>query len=217
MVGDNQSDWLRLEELFHEAADLSPAEQAAFLDDRCGNDAVLRAELFALLAESSLGTTKFRSAVAATARGLAEDRDREWIGRRVGPWRVERPISQGGMGQVYEVERADGAYTQRAALKALRWEIDTPEARRAFAEERQILARLEHPNVARLVDGGETIGGQPYLVLEFVEGTPITEYVQAKKLSIEERLRLMITVCKAVHAAHKSLIIHQDLKPENIL
>src|SRR5262249_49946253 len=108
-------------------------------------------------------------------------------------------------------------YVQRAALKLLRWEADSDEGRRRFTEERQILAHLQHPNIARLLDGGSTPDGMPWIVMELVEGVPIHEYADAHNLSTEDRVRMMITVCRAVSAAHAQLIIHRDLKPGNIL
>ncbi len=138
-------------------------------------------------------------------------------GRRIGPWRILRRLARGGMGDVYVAERADGQFEQRAALKVLRRGLDTDDILRRFLAERQILATLAHPNIARLLDGGATENGRPYLVLEYVEGEPITDYCDARRLGVADRLRLFATVCRAVQHAHRNLVLHRDLKPSNIL
>jgi len=136
---------------------------------------------------------------------------------RIGGWRLLGPVGRGGMGEVFLVERADGAYEQRAALKLLKRGLDSDELYQRFLRERQILARLVHPGIARLLDGGVASDGRPFFVLEYVEGRPIAEHADAADLGVEERLRLFLEVCAAVEAAHRSLVVHRDLKPSNIL
>ncbi len=139
------------------------------------------------------------------------------VGARFGAWRLVRLLGRGGMGDVWLAERADGAYEQRAAIKRVRagWRPDELIAR--FRRERQVLARLEHPNIARLLDGGATADGEPYLAMEFVEGEPLNAWCDARRLPVRERLRLFAQVCDAVRFAHANLVIHRDLKPANIL
>ena len=138
-------------------------------------------------------------------------------GQRIGPYRVLGVLGSGGMGSVYRAVRDDGVYEKEVAIKVLQMGLDTPHARARFRQERQILAGLEHPSIARLIDGGETGAGLPYLVLELVDGQDIVTYCAARGLSVEARLRLFVEVCAAVQAAHQSFIVHRDLKPGNIL
>ncbi|MEM1205069.1 MAG: serine/threonine-protein kinase, partial [Acidobacteriota bacterium] len=137
--------------------------------------------------------------------------------RRIGGYRVLGPLGQGGMGAVYAAERDDDTYRQRVAIKLLRPGLGGPDLLRRFRSERQILANLRHPHIARLLDGGTTDDGQPYLVLEHVDGTPIDRYCRDRGLGVEERLGIFVQVCRAVHFAHQNLIVHRDLKPANIL
>src|SRR5687767_9831838 len=138
-------------------------------------------------------------------------------GRRIGPYRLLRELGRGGMGVVYLAERDDGQYRRRVALKLLRASPDAEELRRRFLAERQILASLSNRHIAQLLDGGVTDGQLPYIVMEYVEGLPITEWCDHHHLGINERLRLFQDVCAAVHHAHQNLVIHRDLKPGNIL
>jgi eukaryotic-like serine/threonine-protein kinase len=207
----------RVEEVFALVADLPLAERAAALDRECGDDLRLRAEVESLLAAEDGSATLIRDVVSGEAEALAAGRENAWIGRRLGPWRIVGILGRGGMGAVYEVLRDDGAFQQRAALKMIRADVDSEVGRRRFLDERQFLAHLNHPNIASLLDGGESEDGIPYLVMEAVNGQPITTYCNEHKLSIEARLRLFTTVCRAVHFAHTQLIVHRDLKPSNIL
>ena len=137
-------------------------------------------------------------------------------GDRLGAWRLVRRLAKGGMGAVYLAERADGHFEQRAAIKLIRG-VPSAEMLAHFTRERQILATLQHPNIARLLDGGSTPAGQPYLVMEYVEGEPIDAYCKAHALPLDARLRLFEEVCGAVQFAHQRLIVHCDLKPSNVL
>src|SRR5690606_13069066 len=138
-------------------------------------------------------------------------------GTLVGPYRLERLLGEGGMGQVWLAARADGLYQRRVALKLLRPGLADPNLRLRFTRERQILARLAHPHIARLLDAGISGDGQPYLALEYVDGEPITDWCRGRVLPLEMRLRLFVQVCDAVSHAHANLIVHRDLKPSNIL
>src|SRR5690606_25102516 len=138
-------------------------------------------------------------------------------GVRVGAYRIVHEIGRGGMGVVYLAERADEEFEKRVALKVVKRGMDTDEVLRRFRHERQILASLEHPNIARLLDGGATSDGRPYLVMEHVEGEPIDAYCDRRRLGIRERLELFRAVCDAVQHAHQRLVVHRDIKPSNIL
>ena len=209
-----QPDWARIQELFDQALELPAADRRAFLDAQSQDPAVVK-EVLELLAYDSRGLTHVNAAVGAAAREITGPSALP-EGAAIGPWRVRRVLGQGGMGAVYEVERADGAYQQIAALKRIRSDAQSAEGLRRFLEERDILARLNHPNIARLLDGGTAADGQPYLVMEAVEGLPITEYVTSKNLTTRQKLTLFLDVCKGVQSAHNRLVIHRDLKPSNI-
>jgi serine/threonine-protein kinase len=203
-----------IEEVFEHALDLDPDRRGAWLSDRCAHDAGLRAEVEALLAahESPAGILERRLTPATTA--LAAEPLRE---RRIGPYRVVRELGRGGMGVVYLAERVDGEFKREVAIKLLRNSPDAEELHRRFIAERQILASLSHPNIAQLLDGGTTEGQLPYLVMEYVDGLPITTYCDRHGLDIASRLRLFVDVCRAVNSAHQNLVIHRDIKPGNIL
>jgi serine/threonine-protein kinase len=210
--------WRELEPLLDETLELEPDQRTAHLVSRCGGDAALRSDLERLLrtcesAERSLT----RPAAVACAELLVEPipvpED-----ARVGPYRIVGAAGHGGMGTVFLAERDDDQYAKRVALKLLRSDfvLDVRLINR-FREERQILATLDHPHIARLLDGGVTPDGLPWFALELVAGTPITRYADAHRLRVEERLRLFLDVCEAVQYAHRNLIVHRDLKPSNIL
>ncbi|MGN6182461.1 MAG: protein kinase domain-containing protein [Thermoanaerobaculia bacterium] len=209
---------LRLvQELFLRVADLPREERVAVLDSACANDPALRDEVESLLEHDARDSTFISDVVGAGTAAITTAMEERWIGRRVGAWRITGVLGRGGMGAVFAAERDDGAFHQRAALKLIRAHLDTDHIRRRFVEERQILAHLNHPHIARLLDGGESADGVPFLVMEAVEGIPITEYCDRKNASLAERLRLFTTVCHAVHFAHTQLVVHRDLKPSNIL
>jgi tRNA A-37 threonylcarbamoyl transferase component Bud32 len=198
-----------LEQLYDAAVELPPPDRARFLDEQCQGDDDLRRELTAMLGDAASGFTKAVEHAAAAAAGDGGS----WPGRKLGPYRVVRLIGQGGMGAVYEGVRED-AFEKRVAIKLVKYSFDSDVARRRFERERQILARLDHPNIARLLDGGDC-EGLPYLVMEFVEGGPLL--AAASALNISEKLRLFRQILSAVAYAHRNLIVHRDLKPANIL
>ena len=199
----------RVFELLDEALERSPEDRRAFLDEACGDDPELRQEVEDLLeTESESG---FLTEPAFDVH--AEDAS---IGRSIEHYRLVELLDRGGMGSVYLAERED--FVQRVALKLIRRGLDVDDVFvRRFHNERQILARLEHPHIARLLDGGTTVDRLPYFVMEYVEGEPIDRYCQTHELSIEERLELFRKVCAAVQFAHQNLVVHRDLKPGNIL
>src|SRR5690349_10203934 len=183
--------WERLSELFHDAVALTPEERERFLADACGGDAEMRAQLERLVAahDRAGGFIELPAlASVSTLAGLASDT--ALSGRRFGPYRIVREIARGGMGAVYLAERADGQFTQQVAIKLIKRGMDTDLVVDRFRAERQILASLDHPNIARLLDGGTTDDGRPYFVMEFIDGVPIDEYADANRLSIRDRLKL---------------------------
>jgi eukaryotic-like serine/threonine-protein kinase len=205
--------WKRLQELFHAASALPPEGRAAYLEGACPDDPALRQDVLALLAEGGDAPDRLAEEVRQAAAALASEVERPL---RIGPYSVLRELGHGGMGVVYLAKRDDDAYRMRVAVKVARGPVSkSSEAR--LVSERQILATLEHPNVARLLDGGTTPGGLPYLVMEYVEGESIDAYCDRRQLPTDERLRLFCVVCDAVQHAHQSLIVHRDLKPANIL
>jgi serine/threonine protein kinase/Tfp pilus assembly protein PilF len=215
----NRECWRRVEELFESALDLPPEQRESFLAGNCGEDLELYSHVDAMLAadenENSLDSgVGDLGAAALLARESELDRN---IGRRIGNYKIVREIGRGGMGAVYEAARADAEFEQRAAIKLIKRGMDTDFILRRFRHERQILANLNHPFIARLFDGGTTDDGLPYFVMEFVEGEPINQFCEQKDLDLAGRLQLIEMVCQAVAHAHKKQIVHRDIKPGNIL
>ncbi len=209
--------WRTVKAVLDGAMDLDPPEHPAFLDEACRDDTALRREVEALL-EAEAAAPAFLDADAARfCEPLLPEIPEPSAPERVGPYRVVREVGRGGMGRVYLAERADGQFEQRVALKLLRPGLDTEDVVRRFLVERQILASLSHPGIARLLDGGTTGDGRPYVVMEYVEGEPITAYCDARRLSVDARLALFREVGRAVAYAHRNLVVHRDLKPSNIL
>jgi serine/threonine-protein kinase len=200
--------WRQVKAVLDGALEKRPGERPAFVAAACGDDAELRQEVESLLSYEAESTDFIEEPLFGRfAGGLAE-------GQRVGPYEVVREIGRGGMGAVYLAVRADEDFDQRVALKLVGLG-SAGEIVRRFRAERQILAHLDHPNIAKLLDGGTAEDGRPYFVMEYVEGRPIDEY--AGKLPLRERLALFREVCAAVHFAHQNLVVHRDLKPGNIL
>ena len=209
--------WQRIRPVLETAIDLDPARRAAFLDEAC-SDSTMRREVELLLASHEQAGSRALNPDMGLPVELGEEFSfRLQPGKRIGVYEVIEEIAQGGMGAVYRAVRADGQYKQEVALKIIRADLAGVGAATRFKNERQILARLDHPNIAKILDGGTTNDGIPYFVMELINGLPITEYCDAHKLPIEERLRIFRTVCGAVHYAHQHLVIHRDLKPGNIL
>lgn len=211
--------WDQVERVFLAVADLPPSERTALLGEMCEGDSVLRTEVESLLHADTNGGSAFASAFATAVKKEAAALlyPSRLEGSRIGPYRLIREIGRGGMGSVYLAARADEQYESNVAIKLVRSGFDTDFVLRRFRGERQILARLQHPNIGRLLDGGTTEREIPYLVMEYVQGSRITTYAVERRLSVEERIRLFLPVCSAVEYAHRAFIVHRDLKPGNIL
>jgi tetratricopeptide (TPR) repeat protein len=207
--------WRMIEEIYQAAADLEPVARAGFLEQACGSDCVLRREVEGLLGASGDVDTAIEASIRTEAETLANRASESVVGKRIGLYRVTGIIGAGGMGTVYRALRDDDEFQKEVAIKVVKRGMDFDALLARFRRERQILARLEHPNISRLLDGGVTSEALPYFVMEYVEGTPLTQYCADKP--IEERLRLFREVCAAVQYAHQNLIVHRDLKPANIL
>jgi eukaryotic-like serine/threonine-protein kinase len=208
----------RIDAVFDAVLDLPPDEQTAYLDRTANDDPELREEVLRLLQAHRRSEGFLEAPLAQMAGSLLDDSGLvsvQGAPDRIGPWRVVRAIGQGGMGVVLLGERADGQFEQRAAIKII--QHGTPGLVRRFLEERRILALLEHPGIARLIEGGLTPGGLPYFAMELVEGAHIDRYCDVQDLSLDQRLALLADVCDAVSYAHHHLVIHRDLKPSNIL
>ena len=212
--------WRQVEPIFDRALDLPAAARAVYLDEACSTDPRLREEVEALLVadadSSDFLETSAESLLRSGEIAAPLETDLE-PGTRVGVYRIARTLGYGGMGTVYLGERADGQFEQTVALKLIRGGRDSAAVHRRFLAERQILARLQHPNIARLADGGLTSTGQPWLAMEYVDGAPILQWCDERKLPIAARLTLFEQVAEAVRYAHQNLVVHRDLKPSNIL
>lgn len=208
--------WARIKAIFADATAREPAQRAAWLAEACGDDAALRAEVDKLLAAHERTGAVFDKPAAAYVTGEALTAGtHQWLGQRLGPWEISAILGRGGMGEVYRARRVDAEYDKEAAIKLVPAGYQAEFVLKRLRTERQILATLEHPNIARLIDGGASEQGVPYLVMELVDGVPIDEYCRGKPL--ETMLRLFRDVCAAVTYAHQRLVVHRDLKPSNIL
>ncbi|MBM3740182.1 MAG: hypothetical protein FJW39_30880 [Acidobacteria bacterium] len=207
--------WNRLQEVFERASGLSGPSRTAYLDQTCAADPEFRAEIEDLLRSDGESASIVQRAVQGTAAEIAEPAQPQ--GRMVGAYRILGEIGRGGMGAVYLAERADAQFHKRVAIKMARYAGEDAFLLERFRHERQILAALEHPNIARLLDGGETEDGMPFLVMEYIEGVPLMKYIEDRRLDIRARLDLFLKAAAAVQYAHRLLVIHRDLKPSNIL
>jgi non-specific serine/threonine protein kinase/serine/threonine-protein kinase len=210
--------WRQIEDLLDIALERGPTERALLLDRACANDADLRREVESLLAHQAAAEKFIEApAFAFAAEMLADNAGEQIENRHFGSYKILREIGSGGMGAVFLAERSDGEFQQQVALKVVRRGFADPDLRRRFRRERQILASLNHPNIARLLDGGVSADGEPFLVMEYVEGVRIDAYCDKRNLPFVERLKLFLAVCRGVSYAHQHLVIHRDLKPSNIL
>ena len=209
----------RLEDLFLQALDQDPEQRERFLARQCEGDPALLEQIRSLLASDQQAATAdfWRSSALKVEAARAAQQPDSRVGQTLGPYKILKAISSGGMGTVYLAARDDAEFHMRVAVKVIKRGMDTDLIVRRFRNERQILAQLEHPNIARLLDGGTTPDGSPYLVMEYVDGQAMDQYVDEHRLSISERLQLFRTICAAVRYAHQNLVIHRDLKPGNIL
>ncbi|MEO0557098.1 MAG: protein kinase [Bacteroidota bacterium] len=215
--------WTLVRSIFEQAADRPRDEREALLAEACADDVALRREVDSLLSAHDDETPFLDDALATAAWRLLDEPEAEQVGLRIGPYKLLREVGRGGMGLVYLAERDDGQFEQRVAVKLVRQGHLRHDLVRRFHHERRVLATLQHEGIARLLDGGVTNplpgapDGLPYLVMEYVEGEPITTYCDRHDLGIRERLELFREVCAAVRYAHQNLVVHRDLKPSNIL
>lgn len=205
------SRWQRIEELFLAASDLPTAERAAFLEREAAGDPELHDAVSGMLRHAGATGAGFREAVEQAAANA------DLPGTHIDRYTIVRELGRGGMGAVYLAERTDREFHQQVAIKVVKRGLDTAQIVERFRQERRILASLDHPNIARLFDGGATPDGAPYLVMEYVEGRPLADYCRERNLTVRERLMLFEQVCSAVQHAHQKLIVHRDIKPANIL
>ena len=213
--------WARIRQIFESALDQPANERDAFIDVECAGDTALRAEVESLMANHDESGTFLNQPAADLAVMLVEAEESSSGDRprvpQAGPYKLERCIARGGMGSVWLASRSDQAYERKVAIKMVKHGMDTAEILSQFKRERQLLAALDHPNIAGLLDAGSTPEGTPYLVMEYVEGIPIDHYLKRRQSSVTERLQLFRQVCSAVQYAHQNLVVHRDLKPSNIL
>ena len=213
----NAERWQAIGELFEQALPLPVGQRTALLDDACGVDAELRHEVVSLLASHNAGGGFLQHRIE---KALASFHDTSVAGTqpvRVGPYRLIRELGRGGMGTVFLAERDDDEYYAQVAVKLVRPGMDIDFILARFRRERQTLARLQHPNISRLLDGGTTENGLPYFVMEYIDGPWLTAFAADRRMPVDDRLRMFLDVCSAVDYAHRNFIIHRDLKPGNIL
>jgi serine/threonine protein kinase len=212
--------WRETKRLVQQALDRAPEERARFVAEATGDDPELGREVLALLGAAERSPAFLERPAAQRERLLTpvgEVDPNDPLPEQIGVFRVLRLLGSGGMGQVFLARRDEGAFEQRVAIKVVKRGMDTAAVLRRFHAEREILARLEHPFIARLIDGGSTEEGLPYFALEYVEGSAIDRHCERLHLDVESRLRLFLDVCEAVQYAHRHLVVHRDLKPANIL
>jgi serine/threonine-protein kinase len=212
--------WTQVQNLFEAALERPPHQRDAFLQTACADDPALLAEVRSLIAADA-NAHPLLDSLALDAFSLPRDLLPPGIlpaqGERIGPYRIVEPLGRGGMGAVFLAQRADGQFDQQVALKLIRGGAASQRIVRRFESERQILARLNHPHIARLLDGGLTADGQPYFAMEYVDGVPLDQYCEQHDCSVDDRLHLVSGACEAVQYAHRRLIVHRDLKPSNLL
>ena len=210
--------WQRITELFEAALECEPQRRAALLEEACAGDPELRRHVDALLADDAAATDFLANpAFELTALDFEREPADSLVGQRIGSYQVQQKIGHGGMGVVYRAVRADEEYQKEVAIKLVKRGMDSDAILGRFRNERQILANLDHPNIAKLLDGGTSPEGLPYFVMDYVDGLPIDVYCDNHRLPIGDRLNLFRTVCSAVHYAHQNHVLHRDLKPTNIL
>src|SRR5215472_16504935 len=206
--------WERIQQIFDQASQLPPGQRQDWVADACQGDRTLYLQVESLLLALEQEGGFLEEQIASYASRVAAGD----IPEQIGAYRIVSEIGQGGMGAVYLAERADGQYQRRVAIKLVRGGVASgPELLRRFSMERQILAGLQHPHIAQLLDAGVTDEGTPYLVMEYVEGLRIDKYCDDNELSLRERIALFRHVCSAVQYAHRNLVVHRDIKPSNIL
>ncbi|HEV8397124.1 MAG TPA: protein kinase [Vicinamibacterales bacterium] len=213
-------EWRRIKTIVAGALNQPASTRDAYVGTCCEEDTALRTEVQSLLHAVARAEDLYEDSglcIAGAVDALEELRSADRMGQLLGPYRIVRELGDGGMGTAYLAERADGAYEKQVAIKVVKRGMDTEAILRRFRQERQTLAELDHPNIARLLDGGSTADGLPYFVMEYVDGEPLDAYCAGRGLSVADRLRLFQHVCEAVAYAHVRRIVHRDLKPRNIL
>jgi eukaryotic-like serine/threonine-protein kinase len=213
----NATRWQAIGDLFEQALPLPVGQRTALLDGACGIDHDLRREVVSLLASHNAAGGFLQHRIDGALSSFYQTTVAGGQPARVGPYRLIRELGRGGMGTVFLAERDDDEYHAQVAVKLVRPGMDTEFILARFRRERQTLARLQHPNISRLLDGGTTEGGLPYFVMEYIDGRWLTDHADHRRLTVDERLRMFIDVCSAVDYAHRNFIIHRDLKPGNIL
>ncbi len=213
-MATGSTQWARVEAVFDQVVDLSEPARANALAEACGDDEALRREVCSLLAAYEGAAHAIEQVVAVAAETALEGDTGGLTGQHIGPYRVLGLLGEGGMGAVYRAERAD-QFHMRVAIKVVHRGLGGPELRVRFRDERQILATLDHPSIVRILDGGETAEGQPYLVMEYVDGVPLAEF--ARPRPVRARLELVLKICAALEYAHSKLVVHRDIKPGNII
>ena len=208
--------WQQIQSLFEQVVDSGTGERAAYLARACGDDMELRSSVESLLKSDCRTEDPLLQAIGQAAESLLEDHQDRLIGTRVGPYRIVSILGHGGMSTVYRGERDESQYQQTVAIKVLQHATLHPRLRNRLHSERHILATLDHPSIARLIDSGDLEDGTPYLVMEHVDGESIDSYCDNRTLFIRERLELFVQVCAAVQYAHRNLVVHRDIKPSNI-
>ncbi len=209
--------WQKIQEVFLAAVELAGDERQTYLERACAGDEGLRERVAAMIDSSEGDTETIQAAVGSVVQLAAEELGAAPERWRIGPYEVLGELGEGGLATVYLAERADQQFTMQVAIKVVKRGMDTADILRRLRQERQILASLDHPNIARIFDGGTTEDGLPYIVMEHIEGSPVDEYCDRRELTIDQRLELFRTACSAVHCAHQNLVIHRDIKPSNLL
>ena len=207
--------WERIQEIFLQAADVPPSERAALLDGMCGPDTEIRVEVESLLRADTTGESGVCAAIQSEVASMLDEPS--LVDTRLGSYRLLKQVGRGGMGTVYLAERADGQFRKQVAVKMVRPDMDTEFILARFRRERQVLGRLDHPNIGRLLDGGTASNGTPYFVMEYIDGDWITRYCKSQGLGVEQKVRMFLHICSAVQYAHLQFVVHRDLKPGNIL
>ncbi len=209
--------WQRIEAAFAQALELVPEQRPPYLDALAVRDPEAAAQVRRLIAADAADDQRLRQPIGRALETFGEELDDPWIDRRLGAYRITRRIATGGMGAVFLAERVDAQFEQQVAIKLVGTQTLAADAQARFRAERQILAGMQHPFIAHLLDGGTTEDGAAYLVMEYVVGEPIDAYCTAHHLPVDATLRLFKKVCAAVAYAHRNLVVHRDLKPGNIL
>ncbi len=210
------NNWPKIKEILNDALEIVPEKRAAFLDSR-NISGEMRREIESLISFEAKADEMMGMSAVEFSKDFVDVCESSLVGKEIGVYRIIGELGRGGMGSVYLAERNDNKFEQRVALKLLKREMNTAELRRHFEQEREILASLNHPNIALLLDAGTTDDNIPFIAMEYIDGTPIDEFCNSNELGIKQRLELFRTVCSAVDHAHRNLVVHRDLKPSNVL